>query len=734
MKRREFLEAGITATSGLWLAARVQGAISNVATDHASGVSTASAADSARFNAYLEIDTTGRVTLTCPQAEMGQGTHDGLPKVLAEELEVRWEDVEIRLGGGDDAFINPITRRHRTANSESTNVYFGLLRNVGAAAREMLITVAAARWAVATEECHAHESRVLHRASGRSFGFGELATDAAQLPVPASPRLKAPQDFKLIGKATRRKDTPAKTDGSAIFGIDVRLPGMLYAALRRSPAVVSKLIAFDRESALKLPGVVDVFAVPDGVAVVATSTWLAMRAADALEASFDDGAARSIDTEGLRQRLAAALDRDAEAVSGRPMPGFPAFDKAATLAALESAPRSFAWEYEVPFLAHAALEPLTATALVEAERALMWAPTQQPDRVRDVMAQVSGLPRERCALQVTFLGGGFGRKWETDFVRQAMQIATEVAKTRPGTAVKLTWTREQDFRHDRFRPAHRVRTRAAVDAKGRLLAMHSRITGISMWKYQGRPSPPNLADPFVAGWLINDNYKFPNKYIDYVETPEPVPVGTWRSVSQSMNGFFSESAIDDVAFATKVDPLEFRLAMCADDPRATAVLRKAGELAGWKGRLPKGRGRGISLALGYDAYCAEVVEVSVRGRQVRIERIIAVFECGLIVDPRNVEAQVEGGIVWGLSAALDGQINFAEGAVVEDNFHTSPVLRLDQLPRIEVHLLRSEHKPGGAGEASVPGVAPALASAIQMACGERPRRLPIVAAGFEWEF
>ena len=507
---------------------------------------------------------------------------------------------------------------------------------------------------------------------------------------------------------------------------------MLHAALRRSPTVASKVVGFDRDAALSLPGVIDAFVVPDGVALVANSTWNARRAAEALNATFDDAPAQNVDTDGMRARLRSALDDDAKALAGRPMPGFPAFDKATTLSALAGAARRLEWEYEVPFLAHAALEPLCATAVVRADEAEVWAPTQQPDRTRDMMAQVTGLPRERCKLHVTFLGGGFGRKWEVDFVRQAVQIAKGVAASRPGTPVKLTWTREQDFRHDRFRPAHLVRTRAGIDAEGKLVAMHSRTTGISMWKYHGRPSVPGMADPFAAGWLINDNYRFPNKYIDYVETPEPVPVGTWRSVSQSMNCFFSESAIDDVAFASKRDPLEFRLEMCASDARATAVLRKAAELAGWGKKLPKGRGRGIALALGYDSYCAEVVEVSVKNRKVKIERIVAVFDCGMMIDPHNVEAQVEGGVIWGLSAAIDGQIHFANGAAVEDNFHTAPILRINQTPRIEVHLLKTDHKSGGAGEASVPGVAPALASAIHMASGERPRRLPIIASGFEF--
>ena len=379
----------------------------------------------------------------------------------------------------------------------------------------------------------------------------------------------------------------------------------------------------------------------------------------------------------------------------------------------------------MPFLAHAALEPLCATAVVADGRCEVWAPTQQPDRSRDAMAQITGLPRENCRLNVTFLGGGFGRKWEVDFVRQAVQIANQV-KGRP---VKLTWTREQDFQHDRFRPAHIVRTRVGLGRDGALLGMHARTTGISMWKQQGRPAMPGMGDLFALGLLINDRYGFPNKYTDYVETPDPIPVGTWRSVSASMNTFFSESAIDDVASATRRDPLELRLSMLSD-PRARAVLKTVADKAGWGRTLPKGRGMGIALGVGFDSYCAEVVEASVAGGKVRVERIVCAFDCGMIVDPRNVEAQVEGGIVWGLSAARDGQVTFDAGATVQTNFNLGPLIRLNETPPIEVHLIRNDHKPGGCGEASVPPVAPALASAMHAATGKRPRRLPIVEAGF----
>ncbi len=725
LSRRFLLEAMALAGGGLLVGCRTS-PWGESSTETAAGSRAASGA--AAFGIYLRILADGEIQIVTPQSEMGQGVHDGLPRILADELDADWTRVTVVMPWADDGFINPTTRRHRTANSESIMVYFEPLRRAGAAAREMLVAAAAARWAVPAGECHTASSRVLHAPSGRSASYAELAAAAAALPPPAEPRLKAASDWTLIGRSLPRKDTPPKTDGSLLFGIDVRLPGMLYAALRRSPAVDSRLVRFDRDAALKLPGVVDAFAVADGVAVVADSTWHAFKAAEALEAQFDDAPAQGVDSEAMRARMRAALDDDTGAQPGRRAFGGPPYQRDAALTAIAAAPRQFEWIYEVPFLAHAALEPLCATVLVEDDRCEAWVPSQQPDRARDVLAEITGLPRERCRLNITFLGGGFGRKWEVDFVRQAAQIARRLK----GQPVKLTWTREQDFLHDRFRPAHIVRTRVGTDRNGRILGMHSRSTGISMWKYQGRAPIPGYGDPFTTGLLINDRYDLPNSYVDVVETPYPIPVGTWRSVSQSMNGFFSESALDDVAAATGRDPLEMRLELLSRDERARAVLRLAAEKAGWGRPRAKGHGLGIALGVGYDAYCAEVVEVTVTGRRVRIERIVCAFDCGVMVDPRLVDAQVEGGIVWGLSAARDGQIRFTNGRARETNFHDAPIIRCNELPRIEVHLLPTSHKAGGCGEASVPPVAPALASAIHAASGQRPRRLPLIADG--WEF
>lgn len=737
--RREFLVAFATAGGGFALglpsgAAEVGATVSTRETASSAGV---------RFSVFLEIEPSGKVLITGPQSEMGQGIHDGLPKMLAEELCADWDQVEIRPPTGDDRFRHPRTGRHRTAGSDSIVTYGDIMRRAGASGREMLIAAAAAKWGVPVPDCIAGGSAVTHPGSGRRAHFGELVAAAASLPVPTAPQLKTPAEFTLIGRASPRKDSLPKVTGRTEFGIDVRIPGMLYAALFRPKVVAATVISFDRDAVLRSAGVVDVVAIADGVAVLARSTWHAMQAAAALAEHpatvVDTSASLAVDSAGMRRRLQAALDDDARALPARAPPGA-TYDLSATRQAIAAAHRHLEWSYEVPFLAHAALEPLCATAWVADGRATLWVPTQQPDRTRDVMAQVTGLPRERCTLQVTFLGGGFGRKWETDFVRQAM----EIAHARPGAPVKLTWTREQDFRHDRFRPAHVARSRVGLDRDGRITALHTRITGISMWRYQNRPPMPGVADPFITGGLINDRYALPMPCADFVETSEPIPVGTWRSVAASMNGFFSECTVDDIAAATGRDPLAFRLELAAADLRSVAVLRKAADIVGWRldearptdsshrTNRTQRRGRGVSLATGFGTRCAEIVEVEVTGRRVRILRIVAVVDCGLVIDPRNVEAQISGGIVWGLSAAIDGRITFADGAVREDNFHTAPVIRMSATPPIEVHLLASDGPSGGVGEASVPGVAPALAAALAQATGRRPRRLPLIEEGHEF--
>lgn len=734
LSRRDFLHVGIATSGGLLVGCQdlpdsraVAGSISTDAP--ASGVVAAAKSTApVHLGVFIEIAPDNSVVLVTPQTEMGQGVHDGLTKILADELDADWSRVSVRLPWADAALASKVIKRQRTANSDSTMNYMQQLRETGAAARAVLIAAAAQRWNVPAEQCRSALSTVRHDASGREASYGELAAEAAAMALPAEVKLKTPAQFTLIGKPTPRKDTPPKVDGSAVFGIDVRQDGMLYAVLRRSPAVSSKLVSFDRDSALRQKGVIDVFAVADGVAVIANSTWAARRAADTMTASFDDSASKEVEQKLIQRRLREALNKDDEALAGRPAFGGGPFDKEATLTALKNASQRREWTYEVPFLAHAALEPLCATVLVTDEQAEAWAPTQQPDTTRDQMAELTGLPREKCRLNVTFLGGGFGRKFETDFVRQAVEIANK----KRGTPIKLTWTREQDFLHDRYRPAHVARTRVGLDRDGNLAAMHSRITGLSMWRYKGRPAMPGFGDPFATGGLINDRYAIPNAYVDHVATDEPIPIGTWRSVSASMNCFFFESAIEDVAAVTRQDSMALRRRLLAKDTRAIAVLDAVGERSGWGRPLPKGRGLGIAISLGFGSYCAQAIEVTVRGQEVHVDRIVCAFDCGFMIDPRAVEAQVEGGVIWGLSAARDGSISFAGGAAAETNFHQAPILRLSETPPIETLLLPGSDKPGGAGEASVPPVAPALAAAIFAATGKRPRRLPLIAEGYRF--
>ena len=740
--RRRFLQAAAITGGGLWLGVRSGAAHAEVLAPS----SVSDAAIRARFSVFLTIAADGVVHITGPQSEMGQGTHDGLAKILAEELDADWTQVVIHLPSGDDAFRHPATGRHRTASSDSISSYGDVMRKAGASARAMLIAAAATRWAVPAGECIASASSVLHPPTARRLGFGALAESAATQPVPADLRFKEPAMYKLVGHKIPRKDARGKVTGTAVFGIDVQLPGMLHAVLCRSPSVAGRVVSFSRDAALAMPGVLDAYPISDGIAVVARTTWHAMQAARALEGHpqtvFDDRDSLGVESEGMRTRLRDALTQDARAQVARAAVGR-THDRAANEAALRAANRQFEWTYEVPFLAHAAMEPLNATAWVTDESAQVWAPTQHPDGTRDVIAKASGLPRERCSLQVTFLGGGFGRKWETDFVRQAV----EVARGRPGTPIKLTWTREQDFRHDRFRPAHMARSRVGLDAQGRILGLHTRISGISMWRYQRRAPVPGLGDPFMTGGLIGDRYAIPAPFADFVETPEPVPVGTWRSVAQSMNGFFAESTLDDIAAVSGRDPLALRLELLAGDPRAVAVLTEAAQRIGWKtdttsrakrsGRPSRHSsagtvGHGIALSVGYGSWCAQAVELRAVGRVLHIERIVAVVDCGRVIDPGSVEAQVSGGLLFGLSAAIDGRIDFAGGSAQGSNFDTAPLLRFASAPRIEVHLIDSTAASGGVGEISTPGIAPALTAAIFAATGDRPRRLPLVTEGYSF--
>ena len=722
VSRRGFLQA--SASAALLLGLRLDGSV--IASEREG-----QSEGDWHFSAFLEITPEGVIRITTPTSELGQGIHSNLPRILADELDADWADVEVVMPHADEAFVSPITGRHRTASSESVQIYYEQLRGIGAAAREMLCAAAATQWEVDPSECRTSNSVVSHPDTGRALGYGALAVAASALPVPSDPRKKRPEEFTLIGKVIERKDLNDKVTGRTVFGTDVVLPDMLHAALRMPAQAGGGVKRFDPESVMAMRGVVAVTEVDGAVAVIADSFWRARKAAEALEVEFTPGPADGLHTEDMRRTLLAYLDDDEAAISypnldtqTRP-PQVTPLDRESTERAIAGAAKTLTLDYEVPYLAHLTMEPLVCTALVTADTCHLWVPSQQPDRGREAAASITGLPLEAVRMDITFAGGGFGRKWELDFVRQAVQAAAAV----PGRPVKLTWTREQDVQHDFYRPAYVARTRVALEEKG-IAGMHSRIAGQSVWRFQGRPPIPGMADPMAAGLLIYDIYDFPNKYIDYVDAPWNIPVGLWRSVTLSQNSFFAESAIDEAAATLGRDPFEFRMAMLGKHPRIRNVVETVARMARWGTPLPPGHARGIALSHGFGSICAQVAEVSVEDSRLTIQRLYCAFDCGRQIDPDMIRAQMEGGIIYGLSAALRGDINFRDGAVVESNFHDQPLLRINETPEIVIELIDSDHPPGGAGEAAVPAIAPALTNAIFAASGRRLRRLPLSASGF----
>ncbi len=686
----------------------------------------------AQFGLMLAITPDGAVTLVVPSSEMGQGTQEALARIVAEELDCDFARLTVALPWADPAFANPFARRQLTANSMSVTGYYAALRKLGAGARAMLLQAAAARLSVPVETLSAKAGRIT--GGPRELTFGEVAADAAKLPVPAEPRLKDPASFDVIGGKTPRKDLHAKVTGTATFGIDVAEPGMLVAALVLAPHPEASFTAKGLDEARKLPGVFTAAPVKGGVAILADRFWRAHKAAQAVSLEVSASPVAGLSDESLHAGLQAAF----EGVAPAPFPnldlaGFPPklqrADKPQVLAALAAAPRKVEAAYEVPHLAHATMEPICCSAKMTSDGLLIRGPLQDPAMSRELGAKLTGLPLEKVRVEVTFLGGGFGRKWGTDFVG----IAVEAAQAAPGRLVKTVWTREQDFAMDQFRPAFAVRSVAGLDDKGRPVAIHSRIAGESIAAYHRKPAIPGfegLADANSAAQLVYGAYAVPQKLIEYHKTDLEVPVGFWRSVTMSQNAFFAESFIDELAFAAGQDQLAFRLAMLDGQPRIRAVLEKAAEMVGWQARKPGagkkgGKGRGIAFSYADNSFCAIAAEVAVKGKALKIERMACAFDCGLMIDPVSTEGQISGGIVFGLQAALWGEVHFADGRPTAENFGDYRMPLLADIPPIEVALIPGGSRPGPVGEASTPVVAPALCNAIADAGGPRIRTLPI---------
>lgn len=666
-------------------------------------------------NAFIRIDPKGGVFLVMPMVEMGQGTYTAQAMLLAEELEVGLDQVTVEHAPANDAlYANSILHIQSTGLSSTVRAFYAPLRQAGAVARSLLVSAAAAKWNVDPAACTARLGVVHHEPTSRQARYGELVTAAAVLPVPRADAvaLKQPKDFKLIGTSARRVDTVHKVDGRATYGIDVRLPGMKVAAVAISPVLGGKPKSVDQRAALAVKGVRQVVQTEESVAVVADHMGAARKGLGAAAIQWDDGANAGVSTQQLIRQLEEASRK----------PGVVARNEGDVQKALAAAAKRLDAVYQLPFLAHATMEPMNCTVHVQRDRCDLWVGTQCPTLTQMVVGEALGLPQKSVEIHNQYLGGGFGRRLEPDGSLLAAKIAKQVSGP-----VKVVWSREEDIRHDMYRPYYFDRLSAGLDAAGMPVAWTHRVSGSSVFARYVPQLFLNGLDPDAVESAAETPYAFPATHVDYVRVEPPgVRTAFWRGVGPTHNVFVVESFLDELAHAAKKDPLAYRRALLAKNPRALGVLNLAAEKAGWGSPLPRGRARGISLQFAFGSYLSEVAEVEVSGDgDVRVRRIVCAVDCGITVNPDIVAAQMEGGTLFGLTAALYGEINFENGRVKEGNFDTYRALRMNEAPVVETHLVKSTEAPGGIGEAATAIVAPAVTNAIFAATGKRIRVLPI---------
>lgn len=703
MPRRAFLVAGAAAGGGLLLGVSL-------------GIASAPAAAATQAfapNAFVLLGADGIVTITMPYIEMGQGTYTSVPMLVAEELEVGLDQVRVRHAGADDKLYgNPMLGLQITGGSTSMRAAWLPMRQAGAAARTMLVQAAANQWKASPADCQARSGEVVHRPSGRRLKYGALAAQAAALPVPAEVSLKPPRDFVLVGKPGKRLDTPLKVNGSAKYGIDAMVPGMKSAALAQSPAFGGRLKSVDERKALAVKGVRQVVKLDDCVAVVADHTGAARKGLAALEIAWDDGPNARLDSA----TLAAALGQAAEGAAAKVrQEGDPARAGGKPIAAV----------YDQPYLIHAAMEPLNCTVHVKDGSCELWLGTQVMTLSRAAAAKAAGVEPDKVTVHNHYLGGGFGRRLETDMVTRAVQIARHVKGP-----VKVTWSREEDTQHDIYRGGFHDKIAARVDADGMPLAWTHRITGPSTIKRFFPADYVNGFDEEVVEGAMHPPYAFPNLLVEYVNHEPPVPTGFWRGVGPAHNIFVIESFIDELAAAAGKDPVAYRSALLKDNPRALAVLRLAADKAGWGKPLPavdgQALGRGVSLQHVFGTYLALVTDVAVgKDGEVAVKRVVAAVDTGVAINPDTIRAQLESGINFGISAALWGKATVEGGRIQQSNFHDVRVLRINEAPAIETHIVASSESPGGVGEPGTSALFPSLANAVFAATGKRLRTLPI---------
>jgi isoquinoline 1-oxidoreductase subunit beta len=696
--RRSFLKGTAAAGSGLVIGFVLPAA-----------ARLAEAAPSFRPSAYLHIAGNGRVTILCGQSEMGQGVLTAIPMLVAEELDADWSKVSVEQAPADEAFNNPIFGSQGTGGSTTVRGQWEPMRKAGAAAREMLVAAAAQTWRARPADCRTGKGMVVHK-SGKKLSYGRLVARAAKQPVPANPKLKDPKDFTLLGRSLPRLDTPPKVNGKARFGLDVGLPGMLVAVMARPPVPGGKARSVDDSKAKAIKGVRRVIQIPQGVAVLADGYWPAKRGCDALEIEWDDGPNAGLSSAGVSKMLAEATAAE----------GKVARNEGDILAV--GAAKAIEAQYEAPYLAHACMEPMNCTAWVKSEGAEIWVGTQFQGASKAIVARLAGVAPDKVKIHTMYLGGGFGRRSAPDFVIGATRLSKM-----SGKPVKLVYTREDDMRGHFYRPPSVTRFTGGLDAAGGLVAFSARVASPSMAEGTGFAKlPPNGVDRSALEGIADLPYDIPNLRVEYARVEPGVQVWFWRSVGHSQNAFFRESFIDELAQEAGKDPVEFRRRLLGKQPRCKGVLELAADKAGWGGPLPPGVHRGIALDQCFGSYVAEVAEVSVGDDGgVKLHRIVAAVDCGMTVNPAIIKRQIESGIVYGLSAALYGRITFKDGKVEQGNFDTYPVLRMNEMPQVEVHIVPSADKPGGIGEPGLPPATPAVTNAIFAATGKRIRSLPI---------
>jgi len=703
LNRRSFLQVSAAAGGGLLVGACLPSW---------TGTDLVNAAGSFEPNVWIKVNADDTVRIMLTMLEMGQGVMTSMPMLVAEELDFDWSRIKTEWAGADPKYGNPnLGGQQLTAGSNSVRGMWKVLRESGATARVMLVQAAAQTWGVPENSCTTDKGEVIHQASGRRLKYGALVDKAAALPVPTGVTLKDPKNFKVLGNSLARLDVPEKVNGSAVFGIDVKLPGLLTAKVVRCPVFGGKVAGFNADKAKAVPGVKNVVQITNGVAVVADNYWSASRGAQALEVTWDEGPLAKLTSADILAKYRELAQQ----------PGKVARNDGNADATIASS-KSFERTFEAPFLAHATMEPMNCTADVRADGCDVYVPTQGQTPSHQAAVAASGLPADKVKVHVTYMGGGFGRRGEADFVMDAVETSKAIGKP-----VKVIWSREDDMQHDYYRPVSYARMWGAVDGSGKPTVFKQHIVQQSLMKRIGG-LPPNGVDFISVDGSANLPYDIPNIRVEYTEHDPGIPFGFWRSVGASFQGFVVEAFIDEMAAAAGKDPFQFRRDLLGKSPRHKAVLELAAEKAEWGKPLAAGRARGIAVMDAFGSYLAQVTEVSVDARgAVRVHRIVCTVDTGWVINPDTIKAQMEGGIVYGLTAALRGEITIKNGRVEQRHFGDYQMLRHNEMPVIEVYIVPSTEMPGGIGEPSTALAAGSLVNAVAAATGRRIYSLPIKA-------